>query len=289
MIGMLNELIEGFLAHLASYRSEKTVISYRSDLEQLSRFLDDKIDFRPQRLSDFLRQFRSSATRSRKLSSLRSFCRYLKRAETLDHDPTEGMAAPIQRKRLPKALSKQQAAELLDQDAASRTPLRDRAILEILYSAGLRASEVVGIDRDRLNLADHSLQVLGKGNKERVVLFGETCYAAIRAYIDHERVRATQDQKPEPLFTNPNGKRLTSRTVQNVMKRWARQCGLATDVSPHSLRHTFATHLLDGGADLKSVQQLLGHESLATTQIYTHVSVERLKETVRSAHPKSKR
>jgi integrase/recombinase XerC len=210
--------------------------------------------------------------------------KYLRAAEVLQNDPTEILEAPFRRKRLPKALSQGQTTQLLDQATVSKTPLRDRALLELMYSAGLRVSELVGINITDMDLRNQSLRVMGKGSKERIALFGRTATTAVRDYMDAERVPPS---KGIPLFTNDKGGRITTRTVQNVVKRWAIQVGLPPETSPHTLRHSFATHLLDGGADLKSVQQLLGHESLATTQIYTHVSVERLKATVDQAHPKS--
>jgi integrase/recombinase XerC len=158
-------------------------------------------------------------------------------------------------------------------------------MLELAYAAGLRASELVGLDQTDIDWEGRCARVTGKGNKERVCLFGQTCLTALQDYIALERVGPTQGN---PLFTNERGRRLTSRTLQNVIKRWALRVGLPPTVSPHTLRHSFATHLLDGGADLKTVQQLLGHENLATTQIYTHVSIERLREAVGKAHPKGR-
>jgi integrase/recombinase XerC len=183
-------------------------------------------------------------------------------------------------------MSQHQAEGLLDQDPVGKTPLRDRALLELGYSAGLRAGELVAAKLGDIDFEEQSIKVSGKGNKERVSLFGETCKHAILDYVQNERAAPT---KGDPLFTNARGLPLTSRTVQNVIKRWARAAGLPDDVTPHTLRHSFATHLLDGGADLKTVQQLLGHENLATTQVYTHVSIERLRDAVEKAHPKSKK
>jgi site-specific recombinase XerD len=283
---MLDALIQEFLDSLATRRSPHTVRSYGSDLAQLSAFLDGEVDLRYERLRDYLRKYGTSAvTRARKLSALRTFIKFLKLTERLDHDPTEALEAPIRRKRLPKALSQLQAAELLDQADAGRTPLRDRAILELMYAAGLRAAETVGMNRFEIDFRDRAVIVRGKGNKQRVTLFGQACAEALEAYLARERVPAKEG---DPLFTNPKGGRLSTRTVQKVVKRWAKAAGLPPETSPHTLRHSFATHLLDGGADLKSVQQLLGHESLATTQIYTHISIERLKKTVIDAHPRSK-
>ena len=293
---MLDERIQEFLDHLASRRSAHTVRSYGSDLAQLSKSLDGEWRMMPEALRGYLRKYGSSAaTRARKLSTLRTFVKYLKQAGHLDQDPTEALEAPFRRKRLPKALSQEQASELLDQPLSGKTPLRDRALLELMYAAGLRASETVGVDISDISFREQCVSVKGKGNKQRITLFGSACARALEQYIKEERVRESAGTNhPAPssagaLFTNSDGRRLSTRTVQNVIKRWALRVGLPPDVSPHTLRHSFATHLLDNGADLKSVQQLLGHESLATTQIYTHISVERLRKAVDEAHPRAKR
>jgi integrase/recombinase XerC len=282
----LDPLIQRFLDHLATRRSANTVRAYGSDLAQLSAYLGGAFDLSPDRLRLYLRKHAPTpVTRARKLSTLRAFVRFLKTIEALDHDPTESLEAPIRRKRLPKALSQQQAGELLDQEADdAKTPARDRALLELMYSAGIRVSELVGLDLRDVDFTSRSLRVRGKGNKERIALFGKTAMFALREYLDTERVPPVAGA---PVFTNPKGGRLTTRSVQNIVKRWALRVGLPPETTPHTLRHSFATHLLDNGADLKSVQQLLGHESLATTQIYTHVSVERLRKTVDQAHPKA--
>lgn len=286
MPGELDLAIQRFLDHLAATRSPHTVRSYGSDLAQLSEHLGGRFDLLVESLRGYLRKYgKSPVTRARKLSTLRSFTRYLRSVGMLEGDPTEALDAPYRRRPLPKTLSQHQVEALLDQEPKSKTPLRDRALLELAYAAGLRASELVGVDLADLDFQDLALRVRGKGNKERMALFGETCRAALKDYINGERVTPTDGRA---LFTNASGGRLTSRTCQNVIKRWARNAGLPPDVSPHTLRHSFATHLLDGGADLKTVQQLLGHENLATTQIYTHVSIERLRDAVNKAHPKSK-
>lgn len=284
----LDALIQQFLDHLRATRSVHTLRSYGADLAQLSISLQGDAEMTPENLRAYLRQYGSSpTTRARKLSSLRSFTKFLKLIGRLHADPTEALEAPIRRRRLPKAINQHQAEALLDQDPPGESPKRDRALLELMYSAGLRVSELVGINLDDLDLAAGTVLVRGKGNKHRMALFGTTCRAAIMGYQESERP-SVFDATPMPLFVNAQGKRLSTRTVQNVIKRWAAQAGLPTEVSPHTLRHSFATHLLDGGADLKTVQQLLGHESLATTQIYTHISIERLRDAVSKAHPKSK-
>ena len=277
--------IEQFLGHLAVRRSANTVRAYGADLKQLSEFNSGQALLDPDTLRAFLRRYSTTPqTRARKLSTLRTFAAYLRTAGLLVVDPTESLEAPIRRSRLPKALSQTQATELLDQEDAGRTPKRDRAILELMYSAGLRVSETVGLDLGRVDFSGMVVRVLGKGNKERLAIFGPTAARALLDYVQQERVPSKEGQ---PLFTNPSGRRLTTRSVQKVLKRWAVRVGLPPTVSPHTLRHSFATHLLDGGADLKSVQQLLGHESLATTQVYTHVSMERLRKTVDKSHPRA--
>lgn len=281
------ERIEAFLEFLAARKSAHTVKSYGADLRQLLEFLGPEAVMTPEGLTQYLRTYGTQpATRARKLATLRQFAKFCLKRGWMKHDPTETLEAPIRRKKLPKALNQGQVEGLLDQVGDhSKSPLRDHALLELMYSAGLRAAEVVAIDIDQIEPTERSIRVLGKGNKERIVFFGETAQRAIAEYCRGERAG---DGIQQALFTNPKGARLTTRTVQNVIKRWARSAGLPPDVSPHSLRHTFATHLLDGGADLKTVQQLLGHESLATTQIYTHVSIGRLRDAVESAHPRAK-
>lgn len=282
----LERRVEEFLAYLAARRSTHTVRSYRADLRQLASSLGGAT-MNPDTLQRYLRQYGATPpTRARKLSTLRTFCRYLKSLGVLASDPTESLEAPIRRRRLPRALSALQAGDLIDQPAgATAMPARDRALLELLYGAGVRASEAVGLNVEDLNLAEGTALIRGKGNKERIVLYGAACREAIASYIERERVPPIAGTA---VFTNARGGRITTRSLQTIVKRWALRAGLPAEVSPHALRHSFATHLLDGGADLKAVQQLLGHASLATTQVYTHLSIERLKGAVRKAHPRSK-
>lgn len=274
-----------FLDRLAAAKSPHTVRAYGSDLQRLLPLASSPSELTEGIILKWLRINQPDPkTRARRLSAFRTFAKHLKQMGALDVDPSESIEAPLRRKSLPKALSQHQASALLDQKDVGKTPLRDRALLELAYSAGLRASELVGVNLADLDLKECSMVVMGKGNKERTALFGETAAAALASYITGERVSGAG----QPLFTNHRGGRLTTRTVQNVIKRWAMMAGLPPDVSPHTLRHSFATHMLDGGADLKTVQQLLGHESLAATQVYTHISIERLRDAVSEAHPKSK-
>lgn len=283
--GMVDQLVQQFLDHLRARRSANTVRSYGVDLAQLAEFSEGRLIESPEKLRAYLRKYGTTpVTRARKLCALRAFYKYLKQIGKIAGDPTELLEAPFQRKRLPKALTQGQAAALLDQLLQGKTPLRDQALLELMYAAGLRASEVVGVNLRDIDFKEMSLSVRGKGNKQRVAMFGEPCRRALRAYIEEERVAPAEG---DPLFTNEKGRRIVARTVQNVVKRWALRAGLPPETSPHTLRHSFATHLLDGGADLKTVQQLLGHESLGTTQVYTHISIDRLRQAVSEAHPRS--
>jgi integrase/recombinase XerC len=282
----MEEWIRRYLEHLSVRRSVQTVRSYGADLRQLALHTEGEPNLDPDTLRAYLRKHSTSpVTRARKLSTLRGFVKFLQSVGELDGDPTEPLEAPIRRKRLPKALSQPAMVDMLDQAEPTKTPLRDRALLELMYSAGIRVSELVGLDEPDVDLREGAVRVRGKGNKDRIALFGRTATEAVMRYFAEER---TPPREGRPLFTNARGGRLTSRTVQNVVKRWAASVGLPPDTSPHTLRHSFATHLLDNGADLKTVQQLLGHESLATTQVYTHISVERLRASVDQAHPKSK-
>lgn len=282
----LDEAIQAFLDQMGARGSLHTVKSYGADLSQLAAITDGVFDLSEPVLRRYLREYgKTPITRARKLSSLRSFVKFCRSAGWIDCDPTEGFEAPYRRRDLPKSLSQGQAEGLLDGEVKTKTPMRDRAMLELAYATGMRASEIVGVDLGDLDLKSGRLVVLGKGNKERVVLFGGACLVALLEYVRGERTAAVGS---DALFTNSDGGRLTTRTLQNVVRRWAVQVGLPEDVSPHTLRHSFATHLLDGGADLKSVQQLLGHENLATTQIYTHVSIDRLRDSVAKAHPRGK-
>jgi len=278
--------IEGFLGWLAATRAPATVKTYRATLEQLYSHTQGRADVSTETLRHYLRQVGGDpATRARRLSALRQFVRYLRETERLVEDTTEPLDAPLRRRRLPKALNQHQADALLSACPPSKFPTRDAAMLELMYAAGLRVSEVVSLNRRDLDLGAGRFRVVGKGNKERTCLFGPTAAEALRTYLASERIAGLLPD--EPVFTGPGGHRLNVRAIRTIVKRWARAVGLPETVSPHTLRHSFATHLLDGGADLKSVQQLLGHASLATTQIYTHVSIDRLREAVRRAHPRA--
>ncbi len=230
----------------------------------------------------------SKATIARKLSAVRSYFRYLQRQGLVEHNPAETVLTPKQEKRIPHYLTVDDVFRLLDQiQDDTLLGLRNRAIFETLYSTGTRISELAGLNTTTVNLEENIIRVHGKGNKERILPIGAPAVAAIRTYRD--RLGQEAGIAPDadgPLFLNRNGGRLTPRSMARILSRLVRQCGLLVPASPHTLRHSFATHLLDAGADLRTVQELLGHESLSTTQKYTHVSIDRLMATYDKAHPR---
>jgi len=239
-----------------------------------------------------------------KLSAARSFYRYAVREGWLDADPLAGVRTPRRPRRLPGVLDAAQAARLVEAPSRSerrrrrRPPpvvdaaiaQRDSALLELLYATGIRISEAAGIELGRLDVAHRRMRVIGKGNKEREVVFGGPAAAALTAYLGEGRtVLASSASRNGALFLNPSGGALSARGARLAVDRWVEACGLPRGTSPHTLRHSFATHLLEGGADLRTVQELLGHANLATTQIYTHLSDAALRDAYRSAHPRSTR
>lgn len=238
----------------------------------------------------------SPATTARKIATLRSFYKWMLKRELIQSNPMVLIRTPKQTKRLPKAMSVEQVDKLLGMpDCKDTLGARDRAILETLYSTGVRVSELVDLGRSDLDQAEQTLRVRGKGKKERIVPLGSHALAAIRHYLtllepDH-RFRAIRESfangEETALFVNKNGGRLSSRSVRRKLDKYLLTAGLDSTISPHTLRHSFATHLLDNGADLRSVQELLGHQSLSTTQIYTHLSAMRMRTSYDQAHPRS--
>ena len=228
------------------------------------------------------------ASVARKISVLRSFYRYLEKEKVVEKNPVSRLSLPKLGKRIPSFLSQQEATQLVEAPEKS-TPieLRNRALLELLYAAGLRVSELVGLDVVDVNLNTREILVFGKGSKERQALMGEPAIEALRHYLSHGRRLLLDGQRTQALFINRYGKRLSARSVQNIVRRYALKKGVGQSVHPHTFRHSFATHLLDGGADLRVVQELLGHESLSTTQIYTHMTTAEARKTYLKAHPRA--
>ena len=238
----------------------------------------------------------SNATTARKIATLRSFYKYLLRVSAVTTNPMVLIRTPKQSKRLPKAITVEQVERLLSApDNRDVLGARDRAILETLYSTGVRVSELVDIDQGDLDVAMQTIHIRGKGKKERIVPLGSHAMAAIRHYLrllePDARFKALREKigndQHVPLFINKNGGRLSSRSVRRKLDKYLTEAGLDPQISPHTLRHSFATHLLDNGADLRSVQELLGHQSLSTTQVYTHLSTIRLRQAYDTAHPRA--
>jgi integrase/recombinase XerC len=234
----------------------------------------------------------SAATMARKIATLRSFHRWLDKCSLIDSNPMVLIRTPRQNKRLPKAIDVEQVERLLSApDDKTLLGARDRAILETLYSTGIRVSELVGINRGDIDEAGQALIVRGKGRKERVVPLGSHALAALRHYVgkldEQQHHQGTGIDPKGPLFINKHGGRLSTRSVRRKVSKYLAQAGLDPDISPHTLRHSFATHLLDNGADLRSVQELLGHQSLSTTQVYTHLTAQRMRDAYDDAHPRA--
>ncbi|HWH43932.1 MAG TPA: site-specific tyrosine recombinase XerD [Thermoleophilaceae bacterium] len=295
-------LLLDFLAYLEFERglSRNTLEAYRSDLLQFGRFLDVReiaaLDADAGDLAAFLddlaagngRAPASPATIHRKTACLRSFYRHLRREGMLDADPTADLSSPRRAQRLPNVLTRGEVATLLAQPKGTEpAALRDRALLETMYACGLRASEVTDLGLADLDLDDGVLKARGKGGKERLVPVGRAAVAALRIYIERGRPKLVGRSEESAVFVNFRGGHLTRQGLYKIVRRHAESAGLADRMSPHTLRHTFATHLLAGGCDLRSVQEMLGHADVATTQLYTHLSSERLKDVYFRAHPRA--
>lgn len=290
----MQRYIDKFINYLRVEKnaSAHTVTNYTIDLRFFSEFWGDKDIAAVTHLSlrAFLAQMRSrnysKRTIARKLACLRSFFKFLFREGHIKTNPITAISTPKVEKKLPVFLDVNKVTKLLQcpvgDDAAG---LRDRAILETLYSTGIRVSELVGLDADDVDFISEVIKVFGKGSKERMVPIGRPALDALRKYIDKRGDSKAKDRGA--IFLNRGGRRLTDRSVRRILDKHIRACSIAEHVSPHSLRHSFATHLLDRGADLRSVQELLGHMNLSTTQIYTHVTMERLKAVYDKAHPRA--
>jgi integrase/recombinase XerC len=295
------EQLREFLDYIRLNRnaSAHTVAAYESDLSQFIAFagrergtrkaLEPKhldLDLIRGFLGELYRQGQARASVARKVSTLRTFVRYLRREGWIESDPAALAVAPKREQKVPAHLSVDEMSRLLDAPDAS-TPLgrRDRAILELFYASGIRLSELVALDLEDVDLSGRMVRVLGKGRKERIVPFNPKTAAALRAWL-RDRVALTAG---DALFVNARGGRLTGRSVQRLVARYVSSCSTRFGISPHALRHSFATHLLQNGADLRTIQELLGHVQLSTTQRYTHVNVAQLLDVYRKAHPRARR
>lgn len=293
--------VEDFLAHLQFERglAVNTLASYRRDLCQYVSFLRKNGADIDTATSDLTRRFfealreesgtLAAATIARKSSAIRNFYRFLKQEGLAEIDPVGAPATRSRGRKLPVVLNPGEVGSLLAQPEGNEpAALRDAAMLEMLYGAGLRVSELTGLKTGDVDLEGGFVRCFGKGSKERLVPVGEPALVAVRRYLERGRPLLGKGMKSGHLFLNRFGRGLTRQSVHRLLVRYARQAGITRDVSPHTLRHSFATHLLAGGADLRSVQEMLGHADIATTEIYTHISRAQLKEIYHRAHPRAR-
>ena len=303
----MDKLIERYISYLQYERnaSPHTIRNYRSDLRQFRDFLAqgqanapmDVTRVDPLRIRGFLASLfdseRKKSSIARKLAAVRAFFKFLAGERLLAQNPAAAVSTPKLSKTLPRIMSEEETNSLLDRvgqaaQSGDAAVLRDRAILELLYASGLRVSELVGLDLRSVNFADGMLLVRGKGRKERIVPFGSKAKAALEDYLPaRQRILLERRASSAALFLNARGARLTARSVHRLVKNYVRAFGPDIKVSPHSLRHAFASHLLTEGADLRAIQEMLGHASLSTTQKYTQVSIKQLMDVYDRAHPKA--
>ena len=292
---IINKFIE-YLEYEKGY-SKKTIISYENDLELFNNFLKENkieninnIDYSVIRkyLSHLHDNNYEASSISRKISALRTFFKYSLKEKIIKNNPMTLISNPKKEKKLPKYLNYEEMERLLNSiDLKELEGIRDKLIIELLYSTGIRVSELVNIKIKDIKIKEQQINILGKGNKERIVLFGNKAQELIKLYLNAHKELFKGNIYNSYLLINNKGKQLTTNKVELIVKQVLRKSALKLNISPHTLRHTFATHMLDSGADLKSVQELLGHENLKTTAIYTHVSNERLKNVFLHSHPRA--
>lgn len=298
--------VDSFLNYLSVEKgfSGNTITAYHNDLYQFVDFVSGQsprmgkqaswsIVDRSLLLSYILnlkQRNYSSTTVARKTAAIKSLLRFLFTEGVLKSNPTENLRSPKVSKSLPKTLSTYEVRQLLEQPAksASREAKRDKAMLELLYASGMRVSELVSLDLEDANLDAGYIRCLGKGDKERIIPIHQQAVESLNTYIKEVRPSMVYGDGEKALFVNRRGSRLTRQGLWQILKNYAREAKLGTDITPHTLRHSFATHLLSGGADLRSVQELLGHSNISTTQIYTHLTSEHVRKVYDEAHPRAK-
>lgn len=294
----MRELIDSFLGYLSVERglAKNTIISYRQDLNDYMDFLDKQaIDALSKTNKNHIINFMltqkdkgiAANSIARRLAAIKVFYRFLSRERILNTDPTSLIDSPKLWKKIPETLSMNEVDALMIQpDIRDKQGIRDRAVLETLYATGMRVSEAADLKLDSLNLDIGFLRCIGKGNKERVIPLGKKAIASIKRYIEISRPRLLKNRQSEFLFLNRSGGRISRQSLWKLIKRYARQARIKKPIRPHTLRHSFATHLLERGADLRSVQEMLGHANISTTQIYTHINKDRLKSIHKMFHPR---
>ena len=296
---MIDLCIQRFLDSITVERglSGNTIVSYARDLAQFAGFLDKQGVGEPKAideqtlvafLAELQRERYAAASVARKISAVRSFIKFLLAERDIEKSPLTTFESRRPPKRLPKSLDVDEVGRLLAApDVREDLGLRDKAMLETLYATGLRVSELISLKVDDVSLKMGFLRCVGKGDKERVVPMGEIAAGCIAAYQDGPRARIAHGERSEYLFLTKQGRPMSRVMFWKIIKRYAREAGIAKPITPHVLRHSFATHLLERGADLRSLQEMLGHASIATTQVYTHVSRDHLREVYREAHPRA--
>jgi integrase/recombinase XerD len=302
----MKEEIKSFINYLTVEKgfSDNTTAAYDNDLRQLAEFAEQEAagrsvipswpDFTRQRMLSYMLNLKernyAPTTVARKVAAARSFFSFLMAEGVIKTDPTENMSSPAVGKSLPKPISIGQVRDLLEQPNKLSTveAKRDKAMLELLYASGMRISEMVSLNLGDVDTTGGYVRCFGKGHKERLVPIYEQAARSVQSYIDETRPKMTRRKEEVALFLNPRGDRLTRQGFWQKMKEYARSAGLDSQISPHTLRHSFATHMLSGGADLRAVQELLGHANISTTQVYTHLTSEHVRRTYEKAHPRAK-
>jgi len=303
---VVRDEIKSFLNYLTVEKgfSENTTAAYYNDLNQLASFAGKEAtkrdlmpswaDFSRQDMLSYMLDLKernyASTTVARKVAAARSFFGFMKAEGIIKTDPTENMSSPSVGKSLPKPISISQVQSLLDQPAKLETPEagRDKAMLQLLYASGMRISELVSLNLEDVNTEEGFVRCFGKGHKERLVPIHEQAAQAVKEYIEKTRPKLAHSKDEVALFLNPRGERLTRQGFWQKLKEYAKSAGLDAQISPHTLRHSFATHMLSGGADLRAVQELLGHANISTTQVYTHLTSEHVRRTYERSHPRAK-
>jgi integrase/recombinase XerD len=301
----MQKRVEEFLTSIEVEKgySENTRVAYKNDLGQFLVYLKTRVvpalndwsEVKKDHLVAYILSLKAereyaSTTVARKVAAIKSFFHFLVAEGFIRDDPTATLDSPRVKKYLPRAISQEDVEKLLEAPGQSDEPraLRDRAILELLYATGMRVSELVALNEGDVDLPSASVRVLGKGDKERIIPVYDRAVQAVEAYVTKGRVRLVRDAEQRALFLNQRGMRLTRQGLWLIVKGYVKGAGIKVPVTPHTLRHSFATHMLRGGADLRNVQELLGHANIATTQVYTQVSNERLREVYDEAHPRAK-
>jgi len=302
----MKEHIESFLNYLKVERgfSENTLLAYRNDLFQLTEFVEEEAakqnvipswaDFGRQVMMSYLLNLRergyAATTIARKVAAAKSFFAFLVAEDKVKDNPTRDVPSPKIGKSLPKPISISQVRRLLEEPAKRSTPeaKRDRAMLEILYASGMRVSELISLNVGDIDIQGGYVRCFGKGHKERMVPVYEQAAQVVKEYMEQVRPDLLRDPDDKALFLNLRGERLTRQGFWQILKGYAKAAGLETEITPHTLRHSFATHMLNGGADLRSVQELLGHANISTTQVYTHLTSEHVRRTYEKSHPRAR-